>query len=364
MIAFRETVSTALAPSGGRAAEAALSGAAAEPFPAASLVPDAEGQLPDTEALGDEIARLAAHLHAATYQLLVLIRAFDEQEGWGGGFLSCAHWLSWRTGIGPGPAREKVRVARALATLPHLSRAMARGELSFSKVRALTRVASSENETELLELSRHATAAHIETLVRAWRRVDRLEDAESEAERHRSRHLWLYPDDDGSWVIRGRLDPEVGALLQKALEWAGEALYREEKGEAPGDATPIAEITAEQRRADALGLLAERALAESAGAADGLEDGSQAEEDRPRPPEDRSQAKSGADGPAPSLGRAEIGSRRARTIPGPGRPVPGCGACGGRSAEAGSGGEGDWPCGDDRQRQRRSRGDVWPLFSR
>ena len=150
MIAFRETVSTAIAPSGGRATVSA------------ALAPcDTEAQLPKsgalastTEALGDEIARLAAHLHAATYQLLVLIRAFDEQEGWGGGFLSCAHWLSWRTGIGPGPAREKVRVARALATLPHLSGAMARGELSFSKVRALTRVASSENEEELLEMAR------------------------------------------------------------------------------------------------------------------------------------------------------------------------------------------------------------------
>ena len=110
MIAFRETV-------------------AATGFPA----PESGALAPDTEALGDEIARLVAQLHAATYQLLVLIRAFDEAEGWAGGFLSCAHWLSWRTGIGPGPAREKVRVARALASLPHLSRAMAQGELSFSK---------------------------------------------------------------------------------------------------------------------------------------------------------------------------------------------------------------------------------------
>ncbi|MEE8447976.1 MAG: hypothetical protein V3S52_10030, partial [Gemmatimonadota bacterium] len=63
--------------------------------------------LKDVERLGDEIARLAAHIHAATYRLLVLIREFDEREGWGGGFQSCAHWLSWRTGIAPGPSREK-----------------------------------------------------------------------------------------------------------------------------------------------------------------------------------------------------------------------------------------------------------------
>ena len=72
---------------------------------------------PRTEDLGDEIARLSAHLNAATYQLLVLIREFDSREGWGNGFLSCAHWLSWRTGISARPAREKVRVARALAPL-------------------------------------------------------------------------------------------------------------------------------------------------------------------------------------------------------------------------------------------------------
>ena len=90
----------------------------------------------DLERLGDEIAELAAHLHAATYRLLVRLREFDEREGWTGGFASCAHWLSWRTGIAPGAAREKVRLARALADLPRLGAAMERGELSYSKVRA------------------------------------------------------------------------------------------------------------------------------------------------------------------------------------------------------------------------------------
>jgi len=216
----------------------------------------------DTERLGDEIARLAAHLHAATYQLLVMVREFDERGGWGGGFLSCAHWLSWRTGIGPGPAREKVRVAKALASLPQISAAMARGEMSYSKVRALTRVATPENEAELLGVARYATAAHIEKLVRAWRYVDRLEEAGEEKRRHQSRFVRLCPDDDGTYVLRGRLDPEVGALLEKALEWASEALYREAETEGgTEDAAPGASTTFEQRRADALGLLAERAMA-------------------------------------------------------------------------------------------------------
>jgi len=232
----------------------------------------------NVEALGDEIARLSAHLHAATYRLLVLIRDFDDREGWAIGFRSCAHWLSWRTGIAPGPAREKVRVARALAALPQLSAAMARGEFSYSMLRALTRVATPENEGELEELARHATAAQVETLVRGWRRLDRLEDREAEleneAERHQCRFLHLFPDDDGSWVLRGRLDPEVGAVLEKALMWASEALYRRAAaetgqgadGDGVGDACvgedgpEVSPPSPEQRRADALGLLAELAM--------------------------------------------------------------------------------------------------------
>jgi len=215
----------------------------------------------DNDALGDEIARVAAHIHAAEYRLLVLIRAFDEREGWGSGFQSCAHWLSWRTGIGPGPAREKVRVARALADLPLISQAMARGELSFSKVRALTRVADPDNEEALLSLARQGTAAHLEKLVRYWRLVDGLEDADAEALRHERRFLTVHPEEDGSWVIRGRLDPEVGALIQKALDWACDALFRGEDGGEAREAGP----SAEQRRADALGLLAERALVDEEG---------------------------------------------------------------------------------------------------
>jgi len=237
----------------------------------------------DTERLGDEIATLAAHIHAATYRLLVLIREFDERKGWAWGFRSCAHWLSWRTGIAPGPAREKVRVAGALASLPRISEAMSRGELSYSKVRAMTRVASPDNEEDLVNVARHSTAAHMERLVRAWRMVDRLDDAQAEEQRHQSRFLDLFPDDDGSWVLKARLDPEVGALLRKALEWASEALYQREPpaDSGSGDALrtvsatqdrragattddPGAAATPGQRRADALGFLAERALAERA----------------------------------------------------------------------------------------------------
>jgi hypothetical protein len=90
--------------------------------------------------LGDEIAELSAHLEAATARLLDLIREFDARGGWNAGFSSCAAWLSWRVGLDLGAARERVRVARALAILPRLAQALARCELSYAKVRALTRV--------------------------------------------------------------------------------------------------------------------------------------------------------------------------------------------------------------------------------
>src|SRR3989454_5382744 len=89
----------------------------------------------ELECLGDHIAELSAHLDAATARLLDLIRVFDARGGWGNGFRSCAHWLTWRIGLDLGAARERVRGARALGTLPLLARALARGELSYSKVR-------------------------------------------------------------------------------------------------------------------------------------------------------------------------------------------------------------------------------------
>jgi len=211
-----------------------------------------------TDALGEEIAALAARLHAATYELLVLLREFDERNGWNSGFASCAHWLHWRTGIALGAAREKVRVAHALATLPLVSATMQRGAISYAKVRALTRIASPENEAALLDFAQAGTAAHIERLAGAWRRVDQVAAAKAEA-RHLHRHLSTWVDEDGMVVIRGRLTPELGAVVQRALEAAADRLFRDGQG-VPNAERLAEEVTPAQRRADALGLLAEAAL--------------------------------------------------------------------------------------------------------
>src|SRR5438876_9694776 len=172
-------------------------------------VASAEGGLAmDTRSLdrlGDEIAELSAHLDAATARLLDLIRDFDARGGWNTGFRSCAAWLSWRVGLDLGAARERVRVAHALGALPLLADALARGELSYAKVRALTRVATPETEARLLVVGREGTAAHVERIVRGWRKVDRVAEAREAKQRHTSRALHVYQDEDGMVIVRGRL---------------------------------------------------------------------------------------------------------------------------------------------------------------
>ena len=169
------------------------------------------GPRAEMEQLADRIAELSARIQAATYELLVLIRQFDQREGWSG-FASCAHWLSWRIGLAPGAAREKVRVARA------------------------------------------------------WRRVDRTAEAADDRRRHASRVLHTWVDDDGMVVIRGRLAPEVGAVVRRALEAALDEQRRAAATREPGEPDPVDEAAGVapsfgQRQADALGMVAECALA-------------------------------------------------------------------------------------------------------
>src|SRR2546428_1925636 len=176
-------------------------------------IPTALEPAAELDQLGDEIAELSAHIEAATAHLLDLIREFDARGGWNTGSRSCAAWLAWRVGLAPGAARERVRVAHALGTLPLLARALARGELSYAKVRALTRVATPETEGRLLALGRAGTAAHVERIVRGWRRVDRQAEARESARRHGRRARVVYQGEGGMVGLRGRLAPGGRALL-------------------------------------------------------------------------------------------------------------------------------------------------------
>ena len=172
------------------------------------------------EALCVEITTLAGHLNAANYRFLKLLDEFDRHEGWAGdGIRSLAHWLNFKCGLGHLVAREKVRVARALRELPLIDAAFERGETSYSKVRAMTRVATPENEVELLNIARYGTAAHMERLVRAYRRC-RKQVAASPCELaiRREERFYCYAEDDETMVFGGRVSVEQGRLLIKALD--------------------------------------------------------------------------------------------------------------------------------------------------
>ena len=150
--------------------------------------------MPETmplERLEAEITQLAGHLAAAECRWMVLIAEFDRRAGyeqWG--CRTCSHWLSWQCGLDTRAAREHVRVARALETLPLITHAFAAGTLSYSKVRALTRVATPENEASLVMIAGHATAVQVERTVRTYRRVLSQDD---ELDETNARHAARFP---------------------------------------------------------------------------------------------------------------------------------------------------------------------------
>jgi hypothetical protein len=211
----------------------------------------------DIDHLADEIAELSAHIEAATYRLLCLIRQFDESMAWHAqGFHSCAHWLSWRVGLDLGAAREKVRVARALVSLPEVSSELERGRVSYSKVRAITRIATPETEGELLNVALSGTASHVERLVRIYRRAERDCERDQAKRQREGRYLTAAFDEDGMLVLAGRLPPEAGALVLKALEAVEGSMMRV----GGSSASAVAQPSLSQRRADALARVAAQAL--------------------------------------------------------------------------------------------------------
>ncbi|MFT4906237.1 MAG: hypothetical protein ACI978_000297 [Oleispira sp.] len=265
--------------------------------------------------LSDQITTLAGQINAATYRFLKLIAEFDRRNAWSGyGLRSCAHWLNWKCGIAMNPAREKVRTARALEGLPNINAAFQTGELSFSKVRSMTRIATVENEDYLLNIAEYGTAQHMEVLVKAFRTVSRIADkpadfnaaeideckksvlGETQHElrqqnfEQESRSVSCYQDDDGMWIIKAKLPAEEGALVAKALQELGDSIADSKKREVDIENaennekdvsaetemeifslnTKVEKLTYPQRRADALVAIAEHYLASGSGGSQGL----------------------------------------------------------------------------------------------
>jgi hypothetical protein len=170
-----------------------------------------------------EICELAAHIAVATCRWLLLVAEFDTRGGWAEwGVKSCAHWLSWRCSIALGVAREKVRVAHRLEELPLIRETFSRGQLSYCKVRALTRVATPTTEAGLVEIARHATGAQLEKLIRCYSNAlsATLGTAQRQQELRFLKWSW---NEDGSLRLEGRLPADQGALVINALDAALEA---------------------------------------------------------------------------------------------------------------------------------------------
>jgi Domain of unknown function (DUF222)/HNH endonuclease len=217
------------------------------------------------ERLEREIGELAAHIHAATARWLGMVAEFDRREGWAEwGCKSCAHWLAHTCALAPSAAREHVRVARRLSELPVISAAFGHGELSYSQVRALSRVATTEVEPVLLELARHATAAQLERTLRAYRGVVGRELSRDERE-HGDRYVVCEYDDDGSLLLRARLPAEEGALVAAALDAGRDSLREDEPSSEGRGVSAEAEALVDTSSASALVLMAETLLASGPG---------------------------------------------------------------------------------------------------
>lgn len=209
--------------------------------------------------LASALTEWAGHLAAGEATFVDLVGEFDLRKVWGGvGVLSCAHWLSWRCALSPGAARERVRVARALRLLPQIRAEFGAGRLSYSQVRALSRVATPDLEAKLIECAQHSTATQLERLMAGMRRAIRAQETQTAAQTYARRSFNYHYDDEGALVFSGRLPAAEGALLVAAVD----AAYAELAADAPPlDPTSVsAETSGAARRADSLLLLASASL--------------------------------------------------------------------------------------------------------
>jgi Domain of unknown function (DUF222)/HNH endonuclease len=205
----------------------------------------------DNVALGDEIAEIAGRINVATHRLLTCVRRFDEAEGWfAQGAQSCAHWLTWRVGMDPGTAREKVRVARALGGLPAIDEAFAAGRVSYAQVRAMTRVATADNEARILEVALEATGAQLERICRGLKRATSPEAEQAADRRVRARALG-----SGLVSLSVVVSPDEADLLIRAIEKARAAMTPAGQAVAESSSSPVAPDAAAPRPSAADGLL-------------------------------------------------------------------------------------------------------------
>jgi hypothetical protein len=209
------------------------------------------------ETLADQIADLSLRIDMAKHSLLTHLREFDARDGWSGsGFISTASWLAWRIDIDPGAGREHVRVARALGELGRVDAEFATGKLSYSKVRAITRVATPETEQDFLDIATGATAAQIEKIVRAYRRT-RIDPGEPALDLRR--FVRRAETRSGMVRIEAQLTPEQAKVVWEALSAALDAGRRENvSAETGASSKSCVSVETPHAQVDPLVLQAER----------------------------------------------------------------------------------------------------------
>ena len=230
---------------------------ALEEAPEFDFIPD------DPAELRRAVTDMAAHINRADWRFVKLVAAMDRRRGWDErGYCSLGNWLDHRCGLGPCAARERIRIGRALARLPRIDAAFRDGVLSYSKVRAVTRVATRDTEAMLLDIAGRSSAAQLESLVRTYQRVDRSDGERVPSEQRRGLS-WHY--EDGMLVVTATVPAERGALVIKALQKVVDA--RKDEREAYFESLlagngGTAALTEDAEVADAEWVTGERADAE------------------------------------------------------------------------------------------------------
>jgi Domain of unknown function (DUF222)/HNH endonuclease len=167
------------------------------------------------------IRRLVRQMNSECYQMLVLVREFDDRFGWKKwSYKTCAEWLAWRSDISLSTAREKVRTAHALRNLPAIAAAFEQGRLSYSKVKALTRVAHRHDEDLLLAYALDANVARVAEPCQQIRNVA-PESAHHARRAWGNRSLTMWRDEKrGLFRFTVEVPVEEGELIVRALDCA------------------------------------------------------------------------------------------------------------------------------------------------
>ncbi len=203
------------------------------------------------ERLEADLCQLAADLAAGTARWLLMVAEYDRRGTWAQWECrSMADWLVWQCGVSLITARQYVHVARLLTVYSLLRAEFEAGRLSYSRVRALCRCVTPENEADMVAMGRYASAPQLEKFAAAVERAKKRGEPGSEERQHEQRSLQLFLDDDGTWIIRGRLPAEVGTVLRRALD---DELRRQDTTDTTVGMPPARLKTpVEQRRVDAL----------------------------------------------------------------------------------------------------------------